>query len=216
MAAMVNARLEAGPLKGGVGVRRPALAPSGQGRSVFPLAELLGSPAIGRDRPHRGHDVRVRISHRLIDVDRQVGDRPRRGDLGGDPRPRELTLLIEGELGRKRDLELPGKLGVLPLLAQLDLVPQVGSRSRPGGRVGRGEDLGMGYPLEDLKARLILSEMVIRGFGPAGVVTMSNGAIGHLAALKRLIGTQGLDMAHLENWWREQGFPFDVQPKEDA
>ena len=59
--------------------------------------------------------------------------------------PGVLVPEVAREAFRDGELHLPGKLGVLPLLRPLDLVPQDGPVTAPCWRVCRSEDLGVDH-----------------------------------------------------------------------
>jgi hypothetical protein len=123
----------------------PALAPVAQKLGAIPVADLLAE-AFGTRFAHRQHDVGVRLGQAVrphVPMHIEVRDHPSIDELGLHKIPRQLHALRLVHLSWYRELDLSGELGVLALLAKLDLVPQ-GLAVLPAlGRTLRGHDLRM-------------------------------------------------------------------------
>jgi hypothetical protein len=123
----------------------PAFPPVAQKLGAIPLPDLLAE-GLGTGLAHRQHDMGVRFGQTVrphVPMHIEVRDHPPIDELALHKIPRQLDALRLVHLSWYRELDLPSELGVLPLLAKFDLVPQ-GFPVLPAlRRALRGHHLGM-------------------------------------------------------------------------
>lgn len=104
----------------------PGFAPMLQQLTAVPLAHLGAKPGLVH-APHRQHHVGVRLGLSIsadVPMHIEVGDHAARDELVPDKVPREINALGLIKLARNGELDLAGKLGIAPLLASLNRIPQ--------------------------------------------------------------------------------------------
>jgi hypothetical protein len=142
---MVDARVDVElgqPLVGKLG---PAFAPALDRLGAVPVPHLR-TEAVLIHRPHGEHDMGVGLGRPVlghVPMHVEVGDHAPIDELRLHKVAGEFDALRLRHLARQGELDLASKLGVLPDLERLNIVPQPFAVAPLFGRVLRQHDLGM-------------------------------------------------------------------------
>lgn len=121
----------------------PGSVPAFEFSAVVPGAGLDAGQPVSADLAERQHDVSVmiaRIVAALGDrrVDGDIGDHAFGYELSVDELAEDVEPLLGGQLMREREIDFAAELGVVPVFAGVDVVPEFFAVGEPGrGALGQ-------------------------------------------------------------------------------
>ncbi len=142
---MVDARVDVEFGQALVGQLRPAFAPTLHHLGAVPVPHLWAEAVLVHGS-HGQHDMGVGLGRPVLGhfpMHIEVGDHAPIDELGLDEVAGEFDALRLRHFARQGELHLAGKLGVLPDLERLDIVPEPFAVAPSFGRILRQHDLGM-------------------------------------------------------------------------